>query len=213
MFKPYSPHWFSTVIWLLCESKWTALCTTETLMWPERSQFLTVRLGLSGKKQESPLCSDVNYYSSSACKPFVGTFSSSEHGRGQFTLLGLYVAESEPAREAVGHHWHYMVRARQVSGGSCGLQDRQPGHDSGKKTKHIISSLLHIKTEQLICPPSRTFHEGKEMKVQCLLYSIDQSFYCTPQLRWPQVMYTENNYEFKNNVWCTVTAAVILCAV
>ncbi len=54
------------------------------------------------------------------------TFSSSEHGGGQFTLLGLYVAEGEPAREAVGHHGHYMVRPRQVTGGGRGLQDRQP---------------------------------------------------------------------------------------
>lgn len=188
-------------------------------MWPEWLQFLTARLWLSGeKKQERPLRSDVHYYSSSACKAFVGTFSSSEHGRGQFTLLGLYVAESEPAREAVGHHWHYMVRARQVSGGRCGLQDRQPGHDREKK--YIVSSLLHIKTEQLICPHSTMFHEGKEMRVQCLFYSIDQSCYCTPQLRWPQAMFTEDNYEFKNNgsaafppnthVWCPVTAAVIL---
>lgn len=34
----------------------------------------------------------------------VGTFGSSQHGGGQFTLLGLYMAESEPAGEAAGHH-------------------------------------------------------------------------------------------------------------
>lgn len=34
----------------------------------------------------------------------VGTFGSSQHGGGQFTLLGLYMAESEPAGEAVGYH-------------------------------------------------------------------------------------------------------------
>lgn len=58
----------------------------------------------------------------------VCTFSSSEHGGGQFTLLGLYVAESEPARVTIGHHRHYMVRPGQVTGGGRGLQDRQPEH-------------------------------------------------------------------------------------
>lgn len=58
----------------------------------------------------------------------VCTFSSSEHGGGQFTLLRLYVAESEPARVAVGHHRNHMVRPGQVTGGGCGLQDRQSEH-------------------------------------------------------------------------------------
>ena len=55
----------------------------------------------------------------------VCTFSSSEHGRGQFTLLGLYVAEREPARVAVGHHRHYMVRPGHVAREGRGLQDWQ----------------------------------------------------------------------------------------
>ncbi|TNN68161.1 hypothetical protein EYF80_021644 [Liparis tanakae] len=52
----------------------------------------------------------------------------SEHSGGQFTLLGLNVAEREPAGEAVGHHGHDVVRPRQVAGGGRGLQDRQPEH-------------------------------------------------------------------------------------
>lgn len=41
----------------------------------------------------------------------VGTFGSSEHGGGQLTLLRLYVAQGEPARVAVGHHGHDVVRS------------------------------------------------------------------------------------------------------
>lgn len=54
------------------------------------------------------------------------TFSRREHGGGQFTLLGLYVAESEPAWVPVGGHCHDMMRHGQFAGGGCGLQHSQP---------------------------------------------------------------------------------------
>lgn len=46
---------------------------------------------------------------------YSSTFGSSEHGRGQLALLRLYVAQSEPARIAVGHHGHDVVGSRQVA--------------------------------------------------------------------------------------------------
>lgn len=72
----------------------------------------------------------------------MGTFSSSEHRGGQFTLLGLDVAQREPARVSVGYHRHYVVRPRQVAGGVCGLQNRQPE----SRGRNFISSSLERKT-------------------------------------------------------------------
>lgn len=93
-----------------------------------------------------------------------------------------------------------MVRSRQVSGGGCGLQDWQPEHREKKKV-NFISSLLHIKTEELICPPSRTFHEGKEIiKVQCFFYRINNfPAHLNSSDSLLQAMDTEDTYKFKNN--------------
>ena len=65
----------------------------------------------------------------------VCTFSSGEHGGGQLTLLCLYVAECEPAVEAVGQ---YMVGSSVVSGGGCGLQNWQPKRAEWKKKTLLV---------------------------------------------------------------------------
>lgn len=80
-------------------------------MWAEWSQLLTAKLGVKTIHDGwifTPRfdcgCLDPPQMCATIPPLLVNTFSSSEHGGGQFTLLGLYVAESEPAREAVGHH-------------------------------------------------------------------------------------------------------------
>ena len=65
------------------------------------------------------------------------TFSSREHRGGQLTLLGLDVAEREPARVSVGYHGYNVVRARQVT---RGLQDRQPEHTNTQEQDALIWS-------------------------------------------------------------------------
>ena len=63
------------------------------------------------------------------------TFSSREHCGGQLTLLGLDVAEREPARVSVGYHGYDVVRARQVT---RGLQDRQPEHTQTHRNRTLL---------------------------------------------------------------------------
>ena len=67
----------------------------------------------------------------------VRTFGGSEHGGGQFTLLGLYVAEGEPAGVAVGHHRYHVVGSREVTRQGCGLQHRQPDRVRAREMKMI----------------------------------------------------------------------------
>lgn len=74
--------------------------------------------------------------------------------------MGLYVAQSEPAREAVGHHRHYMVRSRQVSRGGRGLQNWQPEHRL-KKTQKVISFLLKERNRSL--HPAERFTTVKKL--------------------------------------------------
>lgn len=83
-----------------------------------------------------------------------------------------------------------------------GAVDSRTGNLSTEKTKqNFISSLLHIKTEEVICPPSRTFHEGKEIiKVQCFFYRINNfPAHLNSSGSLPQAMVTESTYKFKNN--------------
>lgn len=54
--------------------------------------------------------SGISMHYTQLCK-YLCTFGSSEHGGGQLTLLGLYVAQGEPARVAVGHYGHDVVRS------------------------------------------------------------------------------------------------------
>lgn len=56
------------------------------------------------------------------CCEYCHTFGSGEHGRGQLTLLRLYVAQGEPAWITVGHHRHNVVRPWQVTRGGRRLQ-------------------------------------------------------------------------------------------
>lgn len=54
-------------------------------------------------------------YVSVCVRKCVCTFGCGQHGGGQFTLLGLYVGECEPARVAVGDHRHHVMGSRQVT--------------------------------------------------------------------------------------------------
>lgn len=119
--------------------------------WIDSSTVSSLRLS---PKQENDRRGALEYRRATPCCFFLSTprvhcersrtFGSGEHGRGQLTLLRLYVAQGEPAWITVGHHGHDVVRPWQVTRGGRRLQHRQPGEDSMQKKKERTSDPSHV---------------------------------------------------------------------